>query len=157
MLRNRVIPFYFVFFKFSLSLSLSLSQCICLQHVTYSNVEHNLKAVKEEMEAAKKQGKTKLVEKLTTKEQNLVTRKQTIEKITPITRRLVHGDMIQKCWARLFPLQHLEQKDRSIKLTIKDLEALSEKGDIEQQITQMQNASRGWFEEEAVFEQVGLI
>ena len=30
-------------------------------------------------------------------------------------------------------------------------------GDIEQQITQMQNASRGWFEEEAVFEQVGLI
>ena len=108
----------------------------------------------EEIETAKKENKTKLLEKLRTKEQNLQTRKQTIEEITPITRRLVHGDMIQKCWARLFPLQHLEEKERNMKLTLQDLEAVSEKTEIEEQITQMQNASKGWFEEETVFEEV---
>ena len=110
----------------------------------------------EEIETAKKENKTKLLEKLRTKEQNLQTRKQTIEEITPITRRLVHGDMIQKCWARLFPLQHLEEKERNMKLTLQDLEAVSEKTEIEEQITQMQNASKGWFEEETVFEEVRL-
>ena len=113
-----------------------------------------MKAAKEEIEVAKKENKTKLVEKLTAKEQNLLARKKAIEEITPIIRRLVHGDMIQKCWARLFPLQHLEEKERNTKLTLKDLEAITEKSDIEDQITQMQNASRGWFEEEAVFEEV---
>jgi len=119
-----------------------------------SNITNNLKAAKEEIEVAKKENKTKLVEKLTAKEQNLLARKKAIEEITPIIRRLVHGDMIQKCWARLFPLQHLEEKERNTKLTLKDLEAITEKSDIEDQITQMQNASRGWFEEEAVFEEM---
>ena len=113
-----------------------------------------MKTAKEEIEVAKNESKTKLFEKLKAKELNLQARKQTIENITPIDRRLVHGDMIQKCWARLFPLQHLEEKERRKELTLKDLEAISEKSDIEDQITQMQNASRGWFEEETIFEEV---
>ncbi len=117
-----------------------------------SNLESNLEILRKETEMAKSEGKTKKVENLATKEQNLLSRKQMIDSITPISRRLVHGDMIQKCWTRLFPLQALEDKGRSISLTLNDLKTLEEKDVIVDQISQMQNASRGWFEEDSVFE-----
>lgn len=52
---------------------------------------------------------------------------------------------------RLFPLLALEDKGRSMSLTLADLKLLEEKGDIEAAIAQCEQASKGWFEEEEDF------
>lgn len=111
----------------------------------------NLKTASEELEAAKIEGKPKKVEKLTEKRESIVGKKAHISGISPAVRRLLHADMIQKLWARLLLLQVVEEKGRSMSLTMADLKTLEEKPDIEEQILQMQNASRGWFEDDADF------
>jgi hypothetical protein len=45
----------------------------------------------------------------------------------------------------------LEDKGRSMSLTLADLKSIEEKSDIETDIALLENASRGWFEEEADF------
>lgn len=77
----------------------------------------------------------------------------TLEKSTPIVGRLRLGDEIQKLYFKLFPLIALEEKGRSMSLTIADLQLLSDKDEIEEKIQALQRASRGWFELDADFEE----
>jgi len=85
------------------------------------------------------------------KAEAIAARRVALEKATPIVGRLRLGDEIQKRYMKLFPLIALEDKGRSMSLTIADLQTLSEKSDIEEQIRGLEVASRGWFERDEDF------
>lgn len=85
------------------------------------------------------------------KAENILQRKATLQKSAPIVGRLRLGDEIQKQYMKVFPLNTLEEKSRSMSLTIADLQALSEKDDLMDKIAGLQNASRGWFERDEDF------
>jgi molybdopterin converting factor small subunit len=115
-------------------------------------LDSNLAATVEEITKANAEGKPKKVEKLEEKRQGIVTRKEAVSKIQPIQHRLKHGDEVQKLRVKLFPLLALEDKGRSMSLTLQDLKTLEEKSDIEASIAGLEAASRGWFEEDDDFQ-----
>ncbi len=80
--------------------------------------------------------------------ENINTRRAALEKVTPILGRLKHGDQVQALRLKLLPLLALEDKGRSMSLTIADLQTLSDKPEIEEAIAGYEQASRGWFEED---------
>jgi hypothetical protein len=84
--------------------------------------------------------------------ENIKTRVAALENAVPIIGRLKHGDKIQTLRMKLFPLVALEDKGRSMSLTIADLQTLSDKPDIEESISGMEQASRGWFEADEDFD-----
>jgi molybdopterin converting factor small subunit len=115
------------------------------------SIEENLVTVAEEQATAVKEEKPKKVEKLEEKKNGILARKAVVQKITPIQHRLKHGDEILKLRTKVLPMMALEDKGRSMSLTLADLKSLEEKSDIEANIVSYENASRGWFEEEADF------
>ena len=115
-------------------------------------LDSNLAATVEEVTKANAEGKPKKVEKLEEKRQGIITRKEAVSKIQPIQHRLKHGDEVQKLRVKLFPLLALEDKGRSMSLTLQDLKTLEEKSDIEAAIAGFEAASRGWFEEDEDFQ-----
>lgn len=114
-------------------------------------IEGNLTAVVKEIEEATVEAKPKKVEKLAVKKDTILARKAAVEALTPIQHRLAQSEQIQKLYMRLFPLLALEDKGRSMSLTLADLKTLEEKSDIEDAIHGLEAASRGWFVEEADF------
>jgi polyhydroxyalkanoate synthesis regulator phasin len=117
------------------------------------SIEHNITATKEEIEATKKENKPKKVEKLEAKLEASVARKGMVEKISPLQPRLEFGDEIRKLYYKIFPLSTIEEKSRSMSLTLADLKLLEEKPDLESQIIEFQNKSKGWFEEDSDFQE----
>ncbi|KAJ1407382.1 hypothetical protein B484DRAFT_337264 [Ochromonadaceae sp. CCMP2298] len=116
------------------------------------SIAANIDAVTREIEEATAEGKPKKVEKLSSKRDASAKRREIVDKITPIQHRLAQSEHIQKLYSRLFPLQILEDKGRSMSLTLQDLKTLEEKSDIEDAIRSYEYASRGWFQEDADFE-----
>ena len=115
------------------------------------SIESNLVSTEKEIAEATAEGKPKKVEKLAVKKDAIAARKIAVSAITPIQHRLSQGEAIQKLYQRLFPLLALEDKGRSMSLTLADLKTLEEKSDIEEAINNLENASRGWFVEDADF------
>ena len=115
------------------------------------SIDGNLSSVLKEIEEATAEGKPKKVEKLAVKKDNISARKASVEAITPIQHRLSQSEQIQKLYMRLFPLLALEDKGRSMSLTLADLKTLEEKSDIEDAIRNLEQASRGWFVEDEDF------
>ena len=74
-----------------------------------------------------------------------------VQKIQPIQHRLKHGDEILKLRVKVLPMMALEDKGRSMSLTLADLKSIEEKSDIETDIAHLESVSRGWFEDEADF------
>ena len=111
----------------------------------------NLGSVDEEIASAQSEGKPKKVEKLEEKKRSIQERKLKITGIAPIQHRLKHAEELIRLRLKLFPLVSLEEKGRSMSLTIADLKTLEQKGDIEESIIQLENASRCWFEDEEEF------
>lgn len=112
----------------------------------------NIASITAEVEAAKAQGQAKKVEKLMEKVAATTARREFVEKIAPIQHRLKHGDEIQRLRIKLQTFAALEDKARSMSLTMADLKTLEEKGEIEEKVAQLEQASRGWFEDEADFQ-----
>ena len=118
-----------------------------------SSLKQNLHTLNEEQEKAKLEGNTKLMEKIEEKKNAISGRIATIEKISPITHRLRHGEEIQKLRLKLFPLIALQEKARSVSLTLDDLKVLEGKDEIEASILQLEMASKGWFEDQNDFDE----
>lgn len=78
-------------------------------------------------------------------------RKAVVQKIQAIQHRLKHGDEILKLRVKVLPMMALEEKGRSMSLTLADLKLIEEKSDIETDIAHLESVSRGWFEDEADF------
>jgi hypothetical protein len=116
-----------------------------------ASIDENLVTVAEEITTAKAEEKPKKIEKLEEKQKAIQLRKATVQKIQAIQHRLKHGDEILKLRVKVIPLMALEDKGRSMSLTLADLKSIEEKSDIETDIALLENASRGWFEEEADF------
>jgi hypothetical protein len=93
----------------------------------------------------------KVLEKLEEKLQAVSARKVAVQKIQAIQHRLKHCDEILKLRVKVLPLMALEDKGRSMSLTLADLKSIEEKSDLEADIAHLENASRGWFEDEADF------
>ena len=100
------------------------------------------------------ESKHKKVEKLTMKRNSIIVRKQIVEKIQPVEHRLFLCDKIEKLYFKLFPLIALEDKGRSMSLTLADLKVLEEKTTIEQSIKALESSSRGWFLKDEDFEEL---
>lgn len=105
-----------------------------------------LKTLESNMTEASNQGQTK-------KYENIKARYDALEKSKPIVGRLRLGDQIQKLHMKLFPIVALEDKGRSMSLTIADLTTISEKDDIEEKLRGLIRASRGWFERDEDFDE----
>ena len=116
------------------------------------SIDASIAAVVEEQTVANTENKPKKVEKLEEKKQALLTRKLTVQKIEPIRHRLKHGDEVQKLRCKVYPLVALEDKGRSLSLTLSDLKALEEKSDFEATILSLEAASRGWWQTDEDFE-----
>ena len=109
-----------------------------------SEKEEILTNMTKNIEEAKAAGQTKKVETITA-------RKAALEKMEPLKPQLRLGDKIQKLRVKLLGLKAVEDKQKSMSLTMADLQALGEKGEIEGQITELENKSRCWFETDEDF------
>eukprot|EP00981_Chlorochromonas_danica_P003212 scaffold633_cov288-Ochromonas_danica.AAC.47 len=116
------------------------------------HLQHNLLTLDHEEEEAKREGKEKKKEKVLQKKANCQARREHVQKISAITPRLKYSDEIIRHYVRLFPLLALEEKARSMSLSLQDLKQLEEKSDLEEAIANLQAASRGWFVEEEDFQ-----
>jgi hypothetical protein len=111
------------------------------------SIEGNLYLMQNDIDSAKAENKPKKVENLTAKKDVIIARKALVEKINPIQPRLIYGDDIRSLYWKLYPLASLEEKSRSISLTMADLKQLEEKSNFEEEIKKLQEASKGWFED----------
>ena len=105
----------------------------------------NLESLNTELEKAKEEKAEAKVKKLEEKKSALLERKSAIEKGPVVTHRLKHGDEIRRLRLRLLPLLALEDKGRSMSLTLADLKTLEEKPELEEAIAALETKSRGWF------------
>ena len=78
-------------------------------------------------------------------------RKAALEKLQPLEPRLRLGEKIQKFQVKLLGLKALEEKQKNMSLTMADLQALGEKGEIEETVEELERKSRCWFETDEDF------
>lgn len=104
-------------------------------------------------EIAQSQDKPKKLEKLTAMKQKAVERQAMLEKIEPkAPPRLRHEAEIQKLRVELQPLQQLEDGAKGRLLSVKETQTLARKDEILEEIAGLEEASRGWFEDNEAFE-----
>jgi|EP01033_Poteriospumella_lacustris_P012198 hypothetical protein len=116
-------------------------------------IEQNIATTQEELTTARADNKPKKVEKLEAKLTTLQQRKSTVLTINPIVPDLANSTEIQKLHIQWFPLQSLEDKQRSMTLTLADLKQVQLKTDLEAQIKELELSSRGWFQDEEDFQE----
>jgi hypothetical protein len=88
----------------------------------------SITALDEDIAAARSEGAVKKVEKLEERKAAVTARKMTIEKAPPVIHRLKRGEDIRKLRVRLLSLLSLEERGRSMSLTLADLKTLEQKG-----------------------------
>lgn len=118
-----------------------------------TSLASNIAQIQSEITEAREESKPKKVEKLEEKKKGVAERKSKVEAIAPIHHRLKHSEDILRLRLRLLPLIALEDKGRSMSLTMADLKNLEQKGEIEEAIFQLETASRCWFEDEQEFQE----
>jgi hypothetical protein len=106
------------------------------------SLKSNLETIQEEIATAITEEKPKKVEKLEERKANIEQRKLTVESMSPISHPLRYATEIHSLIGRLQPLQALEEKARSMSLTLADLKTLEEKSELERQLLEYENASR---------------
>lgn len=117
-----------------------------------STIDANITTVVAEIEKATSEAKPKKVTMLEEKRRGLVERRGVIQNIQALSHhRLKHGDEIQKLRVKILCFGPLEDKQRAQGLTLEELKILEPKPDIEASIAGLEQASRGWFEEDEEF------
>lgn len=116
-----------------------------------SSIDANIHSVGEEIAKLISDTTNPELAKLDKKKQALLARKAIIDKVVPIQHRLLRGPEIQSLRMKLVPLHVLEEKGRTMSLTLADLKLLEEKSDLESRISELEEASREWFEDDADF------
>jgi hypothetical protein len=80
-------------------------------------------------------------------------RKELLESIEPIPpHKLKHEVEIRKLQRELLPLLEMEDKAKGRLLTVKETQTLARKDEILKEIAYLEEASRGWFEDDDAFE-----
>jgi hypothetical protein len=117
-----------------------------------SQVTERLEALTKDILEAEQEQKPKKVEKLKAMQEKSMSRKEMLSKITPKgPHRLKHEAEILKWRAEIQPLVDLEDGAKGRLLSLKETQSLARKDDILQEITELEEKSRGWFEEDDAF------
>lgn len=117
-----------------------------------SQVADKIETLKGEVDEAVREGKSKKTAKLVTMRDKALARQETLEKITPVPpHKLKHEPEIQKLRAEMRPLQKLEATAKGRLLSVKETTALGRKDEILAEIEELEEDSRGWFEDDDVF------
>jgi polyhydroxyalkanoate synthesis regulator phasin len=106
------------------------------------SLKTNIDTIDAEIEVAKTEQKLKKVEKLEERKLNMQSRKAAVDAISPVSFPLKFASEIHSLICRLQPLLALEEKGRSMSLTLADLKTLEEKSDIERGLAEYEQASR---------------
>ena len=107
----------------------------------------------EDISVALQNSQEKKATKLTAQKEKAEARKKMLQghnaKPPP---KLKHDDQIMKLSKKLQPLVKLEQSSKGRLLSMKETKALAEKDDILDEIAELEEASRGWFEDDDAFQ-----
>ncbi len=118
-----------------------------------SQVSDRLEMIDAELEALKDQKKPKRVEKLNSIKTKVEQRKAMLKKITPKPPApLKFQDEILELRKELIPLEKLEESTKGRLLSVKETKTLARKDEILEEIAELENESRGWFEDDASFD-----
>eukprot|EP00536_Pseudo-nitzschia_multiseries_P005971 jgi/Psemu1/191878/e_gw1.121.79.1 len=118
-----------------------------------SQVSDRLETISAELEDAKAENKPKKADKLTNMKTKLEQRKAMLTKITPKSPApLKYLKEIVELQVELSPLMKLEESTKGRLLSVKETKTLARKDEILEEISELENDSRGWFEDDASFE-----
>lgn len=117
-----------------------------------NNIDTNIASLSTEIEKATAEAKPKKVATLEEKRRALTERRRAVDAVNALPlHRLRHGDEIQKLRVKLLSFGPLEDKQRAQGLTLEELKRLEPKPDIEASVSGLEQASRGWFEDDDEF------
>mmetsp|Transcript_25936 Transcript_25936/g.55521 ORF Transcript_25936/g.55521 Transcript_25936/m.55521 type:complete len:438 (+) Transcript_25936:113-1426(+) len=116
-------------------------------------VTDRLEYIDLDLETAKAEKKPKKVEKLTATKAKVEKRKAMLAKISPkAPSPLKYQNEIVELSVQMIPLTKLEESAKGRLLSVKETKALARKDEILEEISQLENDSRGWFEDDASFD-----
>ena len=114
--------------------------------------QDKVETLKKEVDEAVREGKSKKTAKFVALRDKAMARQEMLEKITPVPpHKLKHEPEIQKLRAEMRPLQKLEDSAKGRLLSVKETTQLGRKDEILAEIEELEEASRGWFEEDDAF------
>lgn len=117
-----------------------------------SQVADRIETLKGEVDEAVRDGKSKKTAKLVTMRDKALARQEMLEKIAPVPpHKLKHEPEIQKLRAEMRPLLQLEATAKGRLLSVKETTALGRKDEILAEIEELEEDSRGWFEDDHTF------
>lgn len=116
-------------------------------------VTEKIDAFNTDIDAALQKSQEKKVAKLTTQKEKAEARKRMLEGHTaqPATT-LKHEAQIMKLKKQLQPLIKLEQSAKGRLMSMKETKELAVKDELLDEISELEEASRGWFEDDEAFE-----
>lgn len=117
-------------------------------------VKEKIKSLQEEIKDATENNKPKKLQKLQVQMEKVTDRLATLNDIKPCPPHpLKYQPEIEKLRKELNPLLKLEQETKGRLLSIKETAAMTRKQEIEEEIVNLENNSRGWFEDDEDFQQ----
>lgn len=118
-----------------------------------SQVNDKLTALNSDIETAINEKKPKKVNKLNIQKEKLTERLQTLDNIVPKPPGpLKFQAQIQKLRKEMQPLLKLESQTKGRLLTLRETTTLARKDEIEEEIWNLEDKSRGWFEDDEDFQ-----
>lgn len=116
------------------------------------SISGNITTLDAEIESAESADEAKRSVQLRDKKSKMLARRAVVEAIVPITHRLKKSSEIQKTYVLLHNIHVVEDKARTMSLTLADLKKIEPKFELEQQLIQLQQMSRCWFESDEEFD-----
>jgi hypothetical protein len=116
-------------------------------------VTDRIDSLNDEIQTATQQSKEKRVANLNIQKEKALARKKMLEGLNPQSPHVLkHDSQIMKLKKQLQPLIKLEQSAKGRLLTMKETKELAAKDEILEEIAELEDASRGWFEDEESFQ-----
>lgn len=115
-------------------------------------VKEKLAVLDKDLAEATEQKKPKKVQKLKAQREKITARERIVEEITPVApHALRHEAEILKLRKEMKPIIKLQDEARGRLMSLKETAAITRKEEIEEEIEQLEEKSRGWFEDDAEF------
>jgi len=116
-------------------------------------ISEKLQGLTKDISEAERDGKKKRVENLKAAQEKARERKSKLENISPVSPHpLKNEDKIAKLRAELLPLLDVEEAAKGRLLTLKESQAVGRKDEILEEIAELEESSRGWYETDDCFE-----
>mmetsp|Transcript_22950 Transcript_22950/g.63887 ORF Transcript_22950/g.63887 Transcript_22950/m.63887 type:complete len:434 (+) Transcript_22950:39-1340(+) len=117
------------------------------------HVSERLNKLEAEKAEAESQGKAKKAQNMAGIIEKATARKEKLESIVPTApHQLKKQAEINKLRAELAPLLKLEASTKGRLLSVKESQSIARKEEIEEEIRDLEEASRGWFESDELFQ-----